>query len=339
MNRSVRSARMLALLVLFGAAFVGIAPARAQEPARGTAEMLYLGGLIEAQDRAAAQLFTRDVFIADFAQGTDDLLGARLKPVDDVLRAQLAIPAKQGLLVEWLKPNGPSAQAGLHQNDILLVLAEKPLSSSDDLIARLQAAGKSAVPLKLLRAGKPVTIQVRPLYRVTFAAAPDPKVEYFIGVSIDPVDNAVRTQLGLPAGQGVVISDVVKGSPAEKAGVQKYDIAVELAGKVVGTPDALAHQVQENRENPSVLKLLRAGKKLSVPVTADIRKVDTKVQEEAARKALYDLEIGLAQQTKMATLKVEPNVEQRVERMEKELKALRDSLDRLNETLKKAKQE
>ena len=340
MNRCFRRARSLALLILLGTAFAGATPAQTQEPAKGTTDVLYLGGLIEAQDRATAQFLTRDLVIADLSQGTDDLLGARLKPVDDVLRAQLAIAAKQGLLVEWLKPDGPSAQAGLHQNDILLWLADKPLSNADDLTAQLQAAGKSTVPLKVLRAGKPVTIQVRALYRVTFAAAPDPKTEYFIGVSLDPVDNAVRTQLGLPAGQGVVISDVIKGSPAEKAGVKKFDIAVGLGDKVVGTPDALAHQVQVSRDAPTVLKLLRGGKNLNISLAADVRKVDSEAQEKAARLALADLEMAIDQQQRLAyAQKPSMNVEQRVERMEKELKALHDAVDRLNETLKKAKRE
>src|SRR5439155_18219225 len=124
--------------------------------------------------------------------------------------------------------DGASAQAGLKQNDVLLSLGGQPLAAADDLTKQLKAAGEAAAPLKVLRAGKPITIQVRPIYRVTLAPVAEQKTEYYIGVSIDAPDDAVRAQLALPNGQGVVVSEVVSGSPAEKAGVKKHDVVLEL---------------------------------------------------------------------------------------------------------------
>src|SRR5439155_26214130 len=130
----------------------------------------------------------------------------------------LASPAGQGLLVASLRGDGPSALAGLKQNDILLTLADKPQAAADDLTRFLKAAGESAVPLKVLRAGKPVALQIRPIYRVTLGPATERKNEYYIGVSLEQLDAALRGQLALPANQGVLINDVVSGSPAEQAG-------------------------------------------------------------------------------------------------------------------------
>src|SRR5205807_1114219 len=110
-----------------------------------------------------------------------ETLGATLKPIDDTLRAQLDIPSGQGLLVTCLRGDGPGAQAGLKQNDIVLSLAGKPLAAADDLPKQLKAAGEAPVPLKILRAGKPITIQVRPVYRVTLGPVTEQKAEYYIG--------------------------------------------------------------------------------------------------------------------------------------------------------------
>src|SRR5712691_2856917 len=185
-----------------------------------------------------------EALIARFHDQADETLGATLQPVSAALRAQLDVPVGQGLLVASLRADSPTAQAGLKQNDILLFLADKPLATADDLTKQLKAAGETAVPLKVLRAGKPITIQVRPIYRVTLGPVEERKTEYYLGVSIDPVDDALRAQLELPAGHGVVVNDVSGGSPAEKSGVKKHDIVLELAGKPIDSPETLAAHVQ-----------------------------------------------------------------------------------------------
>src|SRR5262249_51279911 len=146
-----------------------------------------------------------DVLVGRLHDPTDEMLGATLQPVNDVLRAQLGIPAGRGLLVTFVRGDGASAQAGLRQNDILLALAERPLASPADLNKELKAAGESAVPLRILRAGKSMTLQVRPSYRVTIGPAAAQKTEYYIGVSLGTVEDALRAQLALPSGQGVVV--------------------------------------------------------------------------------------------------------------------------------------
>ena len=196
-------------------------------------------------------------FIASFRDSADETLGATLQPVSESLRAQLNIPAGQGLLVASLKSDGPSAQAGLKQYDVLLTLADKPLAAPHDLTKQLKTAGEKTVPLKILRAGKPITLQVRPVYQVTLGPVEEHKTEFYLGVSIAPLDDALRAQLALPSKQGVIVSDVTKGSPAEKAGVKKHDIVLELGDKKIDSLETLATQVQTLRDKPVYVKVLR----------------------------------------------------------------------------------
>jgi C-terminal processing protease CtpA/Prc len=305
--------------------------------------------LLNGRASDLADFTTSDLFVTN-ADPLEELLGATLKPVDDVLRAQLVIPAGQGLLVASLRANGPSAESGLHKDDILLSLAAKPLASTDDLTKQLMAAGQSNVPLKVLRGGKAITIHVRPQFRVTIGPVAKEQTEYYIGVSLEPIEDALRTQLGLTAGQGVVITDVVKDSAAEKAGVQKHDLALELGGKPVGTPEALAHQVQENKDTPSTLKLLRAGKVLTVPITGAVRKVQVSSSSSSDKIATWidaDSQFinriyanNVVTQGRYALLKKrEQEQAVRQVQVEKELKALRERVDKLIEILDKSKPE
>jgi membrane-associated protease RseP (regulator of RpoE activity) len=220
-----------------------------------------------------------------FWDSADDMLGANLQPVGDALRTQLDIQAGQGLVVEGLRGGGACAQVGLQQNDILLSLADKPLGSVGDLIKQLKAAGDSPVPLKILRGGKPVAIKVRPIYRVTIGPVGEQKTEYYIGISVVGPNDAMRAQLGL-LDKGMVVSEVEKGSPADKAGVKKWDIVLLLEGKTIDSPEALQRQVQAAQDRSAILKIIRAGKPMDISVVAATRKVEVPPNADAAYRLL-----------------------------------------------------
>jgi serine protease Do len=217
---------------------------------------------------------------------------------------------------------------------------------------QLKAAGDENVTMKLVRAGKTINIQVRPVYRVTLGPVQDTKTEYFLGVSLNAVDDALRAQLALPEGSGVLVTDLVKGSPAEKAGVKKLDIILTLAGKPIDKPEALAAQLQAIKDQPSTMTLLRAGKELTMAISGEARKV------EATRDTANAIRfLTLTQQNKQLppldlkfdSVLLRPNahwdvqssapedLRQHLIRLEKEVKDLHKALDKINETLKAGK--
>ncbi len=248
-----------------------------------------VNGNVAVWDAATGRQVLTDALVGRLIDRGDETFGASLQPVAPVLRAQLNIPAGQGLLVASLRAGGPSEQAGLKPNDILLSLAEKPLASVEDLTRALKAVGERPAPLKLLRDGKPTVIDVRPIYHVTLGPAQERKMEYYIGVNISPLDEVVRHQLGMSRGAGVVVTDVIKGSPAEKAGIQKYDIILGLDGKQIDKPEALAHLVQANRDKPLNVTLMRARHTMQVQLTAAAREVAGNPDSQTLRLYLSDL--------------------------------------------------
>src|SRR5437660_12817131 len=115
------------LIALLGMTFLGAYRAQAQEAKP-------IAAPVQAEDPfAVPERFARydglvDGYrIAGLWDSADDMLGANLQPVGEALRAQLDLPAGQGLVVEGLRGDGACAWAGLQQNDILLSVADKPL--------------------------------------------------------------------------------------------------------------------------------------------------------------------------------------------------------------------
>ena len=81
------------------------------------------------------------------------------------------------------------------------------------------------------------------------------------------VSPALAAQLGLED-EGVMISNVARGSPAAEAGLERYDVIVELNGEGFGgSTGALAKRVGELGSGTTAeLTIIRSGKEQTVPV-------------------------------------------------------------------------
>ena len=88
------------------------------------------------------------------------------------------------------------------------------------------------------------------------------KVGGYLGVMLGPVPAVLRSQLSdvLPAGQGVMVRDVVEGSPAAKAGLQPYDILVSYGDQKLFSADQLSQLVYtDGADQPVTLKVIHNG--------------------------------------------------------------------------------
>lgn len=77
------------------------------------------------------------------------------------------------------------------------------------------------------------------------------------GAVLEPVEDAVRSQLDLPDGQGIVVARVVPGGAAEALGLRKSDILLEIDGRAVASPES----VKDRLTRDSKVTVLRKGKR------------------------------------------------------------------------------
>jgi membrane-associated protease RseP (regulator of RpoE activity) len=202
--------------------------------------------------------------------------GMSLVPADDALRSHLKLPKDRGLLVTALDPHSPAAAAGLQQNDVLLKLGDAPLGKVEDLEAGLKAAGEKPVVLHLYRDGGARKIQVLPRIQVTFGPVPAQPLtqEFWIGVSVAGVEPALRAQLRIPVNVGLLVNEVFKESPAEKAGVKVNDVLLSLNGTPLSEQKTLVALVQANGEKTLSLELFHEGTpRKNVEITPERRKL------------------------------------------------------------------
>ncbi len=92
-------------------------------------------------------------------------------------------------------------------------------------------------------------------------------VRGWLGVYIQPVTKELAKKFGLEEAEGVLVADVIKGSPAEKAGVKRGDVIVEYEGKKVKDTHALPRMVAETKVGTKAeLEVIRSGNKKTLTV-------------------------------------------------------------------------
>jgi S1-C subfamily serine protease len=65
----------------------------------------------------------------------------------------------------------------------------------------------------------------------------------FLGVTMQGLDDDLRKGLDVTVKQGVLVIDVMEGSPAEEAGIESGDVIVEFKGRKVESPSELRDMV------------------------------------------------------------------------------------------------
>ncbi len=91
------------------------------------------------------------------------------------------------------------------------------------------------------------------------------KKQGYLGVSVERLDKNEKKELGVT--HGVRVLDVVKGSPAEKAGIQEDDVLMTFGGSKIRTEQDLIEAVRETEPKTQVkVGLMRDKKKLDIDV-------------------------------------------------------------------------
>ena len=211
-------------------------------------------------------------------------MGVAIQEITPALAKSFKLPEdRKGVLISDVNENGPSHAAGVKRGDVVVAFNGKEILSVSqlrNLVART-IVGKEA-QVKVLRDGKEqliaVTVAERPSDELLAKKEPAPPKEQgetikppdnvLASLRVQPLDNAVMSQLNIPAKTtGVVIASVEPGGQAEAAGLQRGDVIQEVNREPVKTMDDYQKAVSKiKKEDLAVLLVNRQGNSLFVAV-------------------------------------------------------------------------
>lgn len=194
-------------------------------------------------------------------------LGVAIGPVDAKLAKYLPKGARDGVVIGKVTDESPAANAKLQESDIILKLNGQEVKDTRTLqgIVEKLDVGKS-YPMEIIRDGAPMTVDV------TMEEMPEdftqringlneeqeeqeedsPKSMNFkeLGLNVQPLTPAIVKSLGFTRPvQGVVITDVLEESPAERANLAPEMVITKVGNKPIANLEEFESALKS--ENPS----------------------------------------------------------------------------------------
>jgi hypothetical protein len=88
-----------------------------------------------------------------------------------------------------------------------------------------------------------------------------------LGATFAPVPDAVREQIDLPDGVGLLLDAIEPESAAAAAGLKRFDILTRFNDQIVCNADQLATLIKLRKPGPVPMTILRGGKERKIQVT------------------------------------------------------------------------
>ncbi len=282
-------------------------------------------------------------------------LGVVTQSLDDDLREGLDYKG-DGLLVNSVADESPAAKAGIKHGDVIVSMNGKEVSSPEDLqdMVRSAQAGERA-QLEIVRDGKHQTLSTtlgeRPdrmswgddRHHIVIREAPEaemrverlpempdmpeiPEMPLFgrgrLGVQLQDLNPDLGGYFSVPDGKGALIVEVVKDSPASRAGLKSGDVIVRVGERDVQDSDAAARAIRE-QEGKIPIVVMRKGQRSTMTAELEARTNRVKLMRDMGEMEMDRLPGELRV---MARDHRESDLHREMQQLREEIRQLREQL-------------
>jgi serine protease Do len=187
-------------------------------------------------------------------------LGVRgIYPINEQAQKNLKLKIKQGALIQEVEPGTPADKAGLKPYDVIVEVNNSPVKDPNDLqfkIADIPPGTK--VPIKVIRKGeeKILTVQIAELESEE-EQKPAPSPDKDIGILVRELTPNLARRFGYRTEEGLIITEVTRYSEADRKGIEKGDIILEINQRKVKTMKDFESILKQAESGDAIMLLLR----------------------------------------------------------------------------------
>jgi serine protease Do len=227
-------------------------------------------------------------------------LGIGIQEITAERAKALKLREEAGVEVTRVAPDSPADKAGLKEGDVVLQFNGMKVEGLEQLsrLVRETPVGREA-KLDIFRNGAPLTLTAtigeHPMLPgmsdgFSFHMPDVPRTiqglrSPMLGVEAESIDGQLAQYFGV--NEGVLVRTVMKGSPAEKAGVKAGDVIVRVNEGKVTTPAEISAHLRAAHGKPVPVAVMREHKELSLTVDTEPR---TGGKAEPARMVMFEQE-------------------------------------------------
>jgi len=174
-------------------------------------------------------------------------LGLEVQPLTEKIRSAISLPARSGMLIVKVWENSPAEKAGLKPGMVILEIDHHPVSSLWDykfVLGEITVGDR--VKIKYFDQGQ---IKETELRSEEYPGSLAPELCWkLLGIKVNPADHI-----------GVMVSKVDPNSPAGQVGIARGDIIIRFNQKDIFSLDDLYNELIKNRNQQSVLVVIKRG--------------------------------------------------------------------------------
>lgn len=171
---------------------------------------------------------------------TRGFLGILIQDMTRDLAESFGLEDAEGILIADVTEDSPAGKAGLEAGDVILELNGNPTRSVGEFRNEIASNPPGTeVALTVVRDGKQQTIEVTTgeMPDEEQAVASSEQVTEQLGLTVQDLTAETAARLGLPMEEGVLVSNVERGSIAGQAGLQPGNIITSVNQRPVTTAE------------------------------------------------------------------------------------------------------
>jgi len=212
--------------------------------------------------------------LSDKGRVTRGWLGVKIQPIDEDTAQALGLKEAEGSLVAEVMNESPAAKAGILRRDVITKFDGNAIVENDSLprFVAKTPIGKE-VSVEISRGGSLQTLKVKiEELKDSEAAEVDDEQpdETKLGLTVQDITPEIARSIGLEDVKGVVVTNVTPDSEAERKGIRRGDVIVEINSQPITSVTEFKKLTKDlKKDKPLLILINRNNDTFFVPLKAE----------------------------------------------------------------------